>query len=95
MIDVATKTSYHPRNKYFYFFTQIVVADKFYFFQLILQLAPWCRAAAGLLWLQASIITTEDRRQIEVQRQLAVQEIMMNRRGRVDRQTPGYIWGWK
>ena len=90
MIDVATKTSYHPRNKYFYFFTQIVVADKFYFFQLILQLAPGC-----LLWLQASIITTEDRRQIEVQRQLAVQEIMMNRHGRVDRQTPGYIWGWK
>ena len=90
MIDVATKTSYQPRNKYFYFFTQIVVADKFYFFQLILQLAPGC-----LLWLQASIITTEDRRQIEVQRQLAVQEIMMNRHGRVDRQTPGYIWGWK
>ena len=90
MIDVATKTSYQPRNKYFYFFTQIVVADKFYFFQLILQLAPGC-----LLWLQASIITTEDRRQIEVQRQLAVQEIMMNRRGQVDRQTRGYMWGWK
>ena len=90
MIDEVTKTSYQPRNKYFYFFTQIVVVDKFYFFQLILQLAPGC-----LLWLQASIITTEDRRQIEVQRQLAVQEIMMNRRGQVDRQTPGYMWGWK
>ena len=94
MIDEVTKTSYQPRNKYFYFFTQIVVVDKFYFFQLILQLAPGCRAA-GLLWLQASIITTEDRRQIEVQRQLAVQEIMMNRHGRVDRQTRGYMWGWK
>ena len=30
---------------------------------------------------------------IEVQRQLAVQEIMMNRRGQVDRQTRGYMCG--
>ena len=89
MIDVATKTSYHPRNKYFYFFSQIVVADKFYLlFPANIAARPWVPALAPSL-------NNYHRRQIEVQRQLAVQEIMMNRRGQVDRQTRGYMWGWK
>ena len=50
MIDVATKTSYHPRNKYFYFFSQIVVADKFYLlFPANIAARPWVPALAPSL----------------------------------------------